>query len=123
MAASGDHEEQPRKASPIADAPRANEHAHAHAQDTTAASADAADPPLPDEEAPPLPDEAPPSEDDDGWEPRWDNGAQAWYFFNRRTQVSQWENPRVPSASTHSYGQYDRFANISSFRLSFRPNT
>jgi hypothetical protein len=35
---------------------------------------------------------------DDGWEPRWDAGAQAFYFFNRFTQQSQWENPRVPEA-------------------------
>lgn len=53
-------------------------------------------PPLPDEEAPPLPDEAAPG-DDDGWEPVWDPSAQAYYFYNRFTGVSQWENPRVPS--------------------------
>lgn len=58
-------------------------------------------PPLPDEEVPPLPDEAPPSQDtegDDGWEPVWDANAQAFYFYNRITGVSQWENPRVPDA-------------------------
>ncbi|PLB45973.1 hypothetical protein P170DRAFT_439673 [Aspergillus steynii IBT 23096] len=53
-------------------------------------------PPLPDEEAPPLPDEAAPG-DDDGWQPVWDPSAQAYYFYNRFTGVSQWENPRVPS--------------------------
>lgn len=68
-----------------------------------------ADPPLPDEEAPPLPDE--PVPEDDGWEPRWDNNAQAWYFYNNKTGVSQWENPRVPQATTHSHASYDRFAN------------
>ncbi|PWY90788.1 hypothetical protein BO70DRAFT_376634 [Aspergillus heteromorphus CBS 117.55] len=52
-------------------------------------------PPLPDEVPPPLPNEAPPREDD-GWEPVWDAGAQAYYFYNRLTGVSQWENPRVP---------------------------
>ncbi|RMZ80234.1 hypothetical protein DV738_g2900, partial [Chaetothyriales sp. CBS 135597] len=56
-------------------------------------------PPLPDE-APPLPDEAPPTEKaDDGWQPIWDEAAQAFYFYNRFTQVTQWENPRVPNAS------------------------
>lgn len=57
-------------------------------------------PPLPDEEVPPLPDEAPPGEAaaDDGWEPVWDGNAQAYYFYNRITGVSQWENPRVPEA-------------------------
>lgn len=68
-------------------------------------------PPLPDEEAPPLPDEPAPDADDDGWEPRWDNSAQAWYFYNNKTGVSQWENPRVPAATTTSYASYDRFAN------------
>ncbi|KUL84977.1 hypothetical protein ZTR_07898 [Talaromyces verruculosus] len=59
-------------------------------------------PPLPDEEVPPLPDEAPPGQDtegDDGWEPVWDANAQAFYFYNRLTGVSQWENPRVPDAA------------------------
>ncbi|CBF77988.1 hypothetical protein AN8804.2 [Aspergillus nidulans FGSC A4] len=55
-------------------------------------------PPLPDEVPPPLPNEAPPGEDD-GWEPVWDANAQAYYFYNRYTGVSQWENPRVPDAA------------------------
>lgn len=56
-------------------------------------------PPLPDEEVPPLPDEVPPgaANTDDGWEPVWDANAQAYYFYNRITGVSQWENPRVPA--------------------------
>ncbi|BCS28801.1 WW domain-containing protein [Aspergillus puulaauensis] len=58
-------------------------------------------PPLPDEVPPPLPNEAPPGEDD-GWEPVWDANAQAYYFYNRYTQVSQWENPRVPTAAPAS---------------------
>lgn len=48
------------------------------------------------EENPPLPDEAPP---DDGWQPIWDPTAQTYYFYNRFTQASQWENPRVPEAT------------------------
>lgn len=48
--------------------------------------------------APPLPDEAPP--EDDGWEPVWDASNQAYYFYNRYTKASQWENPRVPVASS-----------------------
>jgi hypothetical protein len=70
--------------------------------------ASASDPPLPDEDAPPLPDEAPPA--DDGWDAMWDATAQAYYFYNRFTQVSQWENPRIPEANTASHGSYDRFA-------------
>ncbi|KAJ5518942.1 hypothetical protein LT330_007344 [Penicillium expansum] len=54
-------------------------------------------PPLPDEAPPPLPTEAPPAKpEDDGWEPAWDATAAAYYFYNRFTGVSQWENPRVP---------------------------
>ncbi|KAK2756454.1 hypothetical protein FQN54_005347 [Arachnomyces sp. PD_36] len=58
-------------------------------------------PPLPDEEVPPpLPDEAPPGQaEDDGWDPVWDGNAQAFYFYNRFTGISQWENPRVPTAT------------------------
>ncbi|KZF20257.1 hypothetical protein L228DRAFT_284983 [Xylona heveae TC161] len=64
-------------------------------------------PPLPDEALPPpLPDEAPPSEvQDDGWQPLWDENAQAYYFYNRFTGVSQWENPRVPDAQSTSAGR------------------
>ncbi|KAK7742037.1 hypothetical protein SLS53_004623 [Cytospora paraplurivora] len=52
------------------------------------------------ESAPPLPDEAPPGQTvDDGWDAMWDAGAQAWYFYNRFTGLSQWDNPRVPTAS------------------------
>ncbi|KAL2833508.1 hypothetical protein BJY01DRAFT_225220 [Aspergillus pseudoustus] len=57
-------------------------------------------PPLPDEIPPPLPNEAPPGKgEDDGWEPVWDASAQAYYFYNRFTGVSQWDNPRVPDSS------------------------
>ncbi|KAL1851264.1 hypothetical protein Plec18170_006589 [Paecilomyces lecythidis] len=62
---------------------------------------EASAPPLPDEEVPPLPNEAPPGEvEDDGWEPVWDANAGAYYFYNRFTGLSQWENPRVPDASS-----------------------
>lgn len=37
-------------------------------------------------------------DDDDGWDPVWDESAQAFYFYNRFTRLSQWENPRVPQA-------------------------
>ena len=66
--------------------------------------------PLPyDDEAPPLPDEAPP--EDDGWDARWDTNASCWYFYNRFTGKSQWENPRQPEATAQYNGPYDRFAN------------
>ena len=59
-------------------------------------------PPLPNE-APPLPNEVPPvrsapQPQDDGWEPLWDENAQAYYFYNRFSGLSQWDNPRVPDA-------------------------
>ncbi|KAJ5908296.1 hypothetical protein N7495_000978 [Penicillium taxi] len=57
-------------------------------------------PPLPDEAPPPLPNEAPPAkEDDDGWDPFWDDKVKAFYFYNRFTGVYQWENPRLPGAA------------------------
>ncbi|KAL6706239.1 hypothetical protein ACN47E_005974 [Coniothyrium glycines] len=68
------------------------------------------DPPLPDEDAPPLPDEPPPNDADDGWDAKWDYNASAWYFYNKRTGKSQWENPRVPEATTQPHGSYDRNA-------------
>ena len=65
--------------------------------------------PLPNETAPPLPMEAPPVEDD-GWDPIWDDNAQAYYFYNRFTQTSQWTNPRVPEPTNAApgVGNYDR---------------
>lgn len=62
-------------------------------------------PPLPDEE-PPLPNEIPP---DDGWEPVWDASANAFYFHNRITQATQWENPRLPAlAAPPGLATHDR---------------
>ncbi|KAJ5737622.1 uncharacterized protein N7483_002747 [Penicillium malachiteum] len=63
------------------------------AEDTSA-------PPLPDEIPPPLPDEAPPGQaEDDGWEPVWEASSQAYYFYNRFTGVSQWDNPRISEST------------------------
>lgn len=63
-------------------------------------------PPLPVGEEPPLPVEVPPlpaepvPEQDDGWEPVWEPTAQAFFFYNRITQATQWDNPRVPTAAS-----------------------
>ena len=58
-------------------------------------------PPLPSETPPPLPDTASPNQQkDDGWEPVWDTNAQAYYFFNRINQITQWENPRLLNSTT-----------------------
>jgi len=73
-------------------------------------------PPLPSEDAPPLPSEPvpqQPSSDDDGWQPIWDDTAQAYYFYNRFTQASQWENPRLlNTAASHMPTHHDRIGNI-----------
>ncbi|KAI9830336.1 MAG: hypothetical protein M1819_005717 [Sarea resinae] len=84
------------------------------------------EPPLPSEplpsdpSQPPLPDEPPPpstaaaaeqGEEDDGWQPVWDPAAQAYYFYNRLTGLTQWTNPRVPEASPSipaGLGPHDR---------------
>lgn len=65
---------------------------------------DVAQPPLPNEPtpggAPPLPTEAPPGQEvDDGWSAEWDATNQTWYFYNRFTGVSQWDNPRQPTST------------------------
>ncbi|DAA77005.1 TPA_exp: Uncharacterized protein A8136_6771 [Trichophyton benhamiae CBS 112371] len=66
---------------------------------------DGSHPPLPDEEVPPLPDEPVPGVvEDDGWDAMWDDNSQAYYFYNRVTGVSQWENPRVPDATASQPG-------------------
>ena len=69
-------------------------------KDSETANTPAAMPPLPVGEAPPpLPSEAPPGQPaDDGWEPVWDDHAQAFYFHNRITRATQWDNPRVSKA-------------------------
>ena len=60
-----------------------------------------------DNHQPPLPDEPTPADDlqrqepgDDGWAPVWDQNAQAFYFYNRFTQATQWDNPRVPDQTS-----------------------
>jgi hypothetical protein len=80
------------------------------------------DPPLPyDEDAPPLPDEPPPDDGDDGWDYAWHEVAQTFYYYNKRTGATSWENPRVPEATTaalataYSHAPYDRFANFYHF--------
>ncbi|WEW56063.1 hypothetical protein PRK78_001498 [Emydomyces testavorans] len=65
---------------------------------------------LPDEKAPPpLPNEPVPGQaEDDGWDAMWDDKVQAYYFFNRFTGVSQWENPRVPDVQEGAPGVESR---------------
>lgn len=121
----GDQDQQ-RESAPAATAqpadgrPSTPEAADVVATDREASNASGAEAPLPyDDDAPPLPDEPVPDAEDDGWESKWDYNAGAWYFYNRKTGVSQWENPRVPEATTYPHGSYDRFANYHRLRLSF----
>lgn len=71
--------------------------------DTESPSATGDAPPLPDEplpgDAPPLPDEPLPAQtdEDDGWSAQLDPSSGCWYFLNRFTGLSQWENPRMPT--------------------------
>ena len=62
-----------------------------------------APPPLPEEDIPTsLNAKDKPEAEDDGWTPVWDAKAQAYYFFNRYSQKTQWENPRIPEATAAS---------------------
>ncbi|KAF5129661.1 WW domain-containing protein C2F3.14c [Metarhizium anisopliae] len=54
----------------------------------------------PGHDGPPLPQEPPPSGDDDGWDCQWDPNTQAWFFHNRFTGKTQWDNPRIVSSSS-----------------------
>ncbi|KAI0535529.1 hypothetical protein GGR58DRAFT_439181 [Xylaria digitata] len=54
--------------------------------------------------APPLPSEPLPDAEDDGWDCHWDPAHQAWFFHNRITNKSTWENPRVPSKPQEQTG-------------------
>ncbi|KAM0452969.1 hypothetical protein ACHAPV_007474 [Trichoderma viride] len=76
-----------------------------------ASSPDAAGeaPPLPNEavpDGPPLPNEAVPQKsEDDGWDCQWDANSQSWFFYNRFTGKTQWENPRVSDANAATTSQ------------------
>jgi hypothetical protein len=60
------------------------------------------------DDAPQLPNEQTPADtgSDDDWTYLWDHTASAWYFYNRRTHVTQWENPKFPSAPAVSAGGF-----------------
>ncbi|KAI1752950.1 hypothetical protein F4782DRAFT_107600 [Xylaria castorea] len=67
-------------------------------QESTVASPSAPEKPVADKsDAPPLPDEPLPAAQDDGWDFHWDQAHQAWFFHNRITNESTWDNPRLPS--------------------------
>ncbi|KAI0202746.1 hypothetical protein F4808DRAFT_57552 [Astrocystis sublimbata] len=71
---------------------------NASGQETISASASVTKGPSGDDSgAPPLPDEPAPAAQDDGWDCHWDQAHQAWFFYNRITNESTWNNPRVSS--------------------------
>ena len=54
---------------------------------------------------PPLPAGPPP--EDDGWDFHWDAAHQAYFFHNRFTSQTTWENPRVPAPNPATAGAAD----------------
>jgi hypothetical protein len=71
-------------------------------EESTVSSGDANEKPDVDADAsgaPPLPNEPLPATQDDGWDCHWDPAHQSWFFHNRITNESTWENPRVPTTS------------------------
>lgn len=78
----------------------------------------AGEPPLPYEDAPPLPDEPVPDQTDDGWDWRRSQDNTIFYI-NTKTGAWQWENPRIPEATTHNHVAYDRFAHFPHFFCPF----
>ncbi|KAI0971059.1 hypothetical protein F4678DRAFT_433605 [Xylaria arbuscula] len=72
----------------------------ASSKDPSIASADASEEVAAESSSgPPLPNEPLPAAGDDGWDFHWDPTQQAWFFHNRITNESTWENPRVPTKS------------------------
>ncbi|KAI0115054.1 hypothetical protein F4814DRAFT_418095 [Daldinia grandis] len=51
--------------------------------------------PVAEDNAPPLPNEPLPATEDDGWDFHWDATSQAYFFYNRFTHETTWENPRL----------------------------
>lgn len=99
-----------------------SEDAESEASENGAESADkspgeASSPEAAQEEAPPLPNEAVPNgpplpnepipqkSEDDGWDCQWDPNSQSWFFYNRFTGKTQWDNPRVPDAGAATASQ------------------
>ncbi|KAI1393440.1 uncharacterized protein F4822DRAFT_12920 [Hypoxylon trugodes] len=68
---------------------------------TTSSTSPGAD----DSSAPPLPNEAPPATEDDGWDFHWDATNQTYFFHNRFTNETTWENPRLAQNGAASTSQ------------------
>ncbi|KAI9828347.1 MAG: hypothetical protein M1832_002775 [Thelocarpon impressellum] len=121
-----EREEEENKTGRPESAPSSEDEGERQSQSSPSAHSPAegsAPPPLPSEAPPghpPLPAEAPPPEGeeedgDDGWQPVWEETAQAFYFYNSRTGESTWTNPRIPAeaeeepeaAAPRPYGGYD----------------
>lgn len=84
----------------------ASEGASPATADDKAPAGDDDAPPLPNE-APPLPSGSPPAAEDDGWDFQWDPTSNAYFFFNRFTGKTQWENPRVQTGAAAASSSTD----------------
>lgn len=78
------------------------------AEPTKESTEDKDEPPLPTEDVSECPPDqatvstsevAPSEEADDGWEAVWEPAVSQYYFYNRITNETTWDNPRVPEES------------------------
>jgi hypothetical protein len=76
-------------------------------------------PPLPNE-APPLP-AGPPPVQDDGWDFHWDATNQAYFFHNRFTGATTWENPRTTAPAAAAAGAPGTSSSAAAAALSAPP--
>ncbi|KAH0443534.1 WW domain-containing protein [Colletotrichum camelliae] len=84
---------------PAASSPESGEASEGASPADDKAPADDDDaPPLPNG-PPPLPSGPPPAAEDDGWDFQWDATSNAYFFYNRFTGKTQWDNPRVPTGA------------------------
>ena len=115
------HKAPPREESPTAPAETGEPPSERSAdlEDGEVEADNASAPPLPNEAAPdgpPLPSEPVPQApaEDDGWDCQWDPNSQAWFFYNRFTGKTQWDNPRVPATTASASGVAPEAATTSS---------
>ena len=59
------------------------------------------------DEPPPLPNEPVPEQQDDGWDCHWDQTSQSWFFYNRFTKQTTWDNPRTSTGPNVGSGPVD----------------
>ncbi|KAI0850951.1 hypothetical protein F5Y00DRAFT_231252 [Daldinia vernicosa] len=70
--------------------------------------------PVAEENTPPLPNEPLPATEDDGWDFHWDATSQAYFFYNRFTHETTWENPRLANKGSAADSTPQAQATVSS---------